>query len=198
MTIAQCEYYRVLWSCYSLTSMNGYSMTRTVPSGCLLKMILFMNTQSSTSNTHPMKSDRKGIPFTSGTVEQVSWYTCQCTRRTRMSPGCMLASSQFTMLPCAPPPALNHKPSQSCGCGGCSATQLASPVQTCGTTPKSHSFHGPAPSAVHSTLLIHCTSSGPVTLFPPSTSDRPMNSSIHLFFEIQRGIGVLTMQTGMV
>lgn len=189
---------RVFWSCCTLTSVNGYSPTWTTLSNCSFKTRPFTNTQSSTSNTHPTMSNRREISSTLGMVKWVLWHTCQHLGKMRTSPSHMLVFWQSTMLLCALPPTPNHKPSHSCGYDGCNVQKLVSLDETHGTIREFLSFHGLAQSATHSTSLIHHTSSTPVTLFLPSTSDGPTISSIHLSLETHRGTGLLTMQIGTV
>ena len=189
---------RVFWSCCTLTSVNGYSPTRTTLSNCSFKTRPFTNTRSSTSNTRPTMSNRREISSTLGMVERVSWYTRQHLGKMRTSPGHMLVFWQPTMLLCALPPTPNHKPSHSCGYDGCNVQKLVSLDETHGTIREFLSFRGLAQSATHSTSLIRRTSSAPVTLFLPSTSDGPTISSIHLSLETHRGTGLLTTQIGTV
>ena len=158
----------------------------------------FTNTQSSTSNSRPMKLNKRGTSSTLDMAEPASWCTRQRFGRTKMNHGHMLTSWKHTMSLSALPPTLSCKRSQSCGYDGCNTIQWASLDQTHATTLEFLSFHALIFLGTRLILLTLHMSSALATSSLLSTLDGPTTSWTHPSVGTQKGTGALTMQTGMV
>lgn len=161
-------------------------------------MISSTSTPSSTSSIHPTRWHRRGILYTLDMAARVSWCTHQCLWRMRANPGCTQTSLGSITSLSGLPPIPNRSPSLSCGCAGCNATKMVLTDQTLRTTPGFLLFRGPASLETRLTLLIHPTSSALATSSLPLHLAEHVTSSIHPLPETHRGIGVLTIQTGIV